>query len=54
MNQESRRTREITASVVGAHSFNTLAILEELLMLSTRLGYLHSNARWQIAGAHLQ
>jgi DNA-binding ferritin-like protein len=52
MNQESRRTKEITGAVVGAYAFNTLAVLEELLTLSTRLGYLHSNARWQIAGAH--
>ena len=50
VNQQSMRIEKATAATAGGNSFNTVAVLEQLLLHSIRLRDLHANARWQISG----
>jgi DNA-binding ferritin-like protein len=48
VNQQSMRIEKAAAATAGGNSFNTIAVLEQLLRESIRLRDLHVNARWQI------
>jgi DNA-binding ferritin-like protein len=42
------RIEKAAAAAAGGNSFNTVAVLEQLLIQSNRVHELHINARWQI------
>lgn len=49
MNQQSIRIEKSTAAAAGGNSYNTVAVLEQLVIQSIRVHDLHINARWQIS-----
>ena len=51
MNQQLTHIEKTTAAAADGNSFDTVAVLEQLLIQSIRLRDLHANARWQISGS---
>jgi starvation-inducible DNA-binding protein len=51
VNQQLTHIEKTTAAAADGNSFDTVAVLEQLLIQSIRLRDLHANARWQISGS---
>jgi len=49
VNQLSNHIEKTTAAAAGGDSFNTVAVLEQLLIQTIHLRDLHTSARWQIS-----